>query len=108
MTGIVVSNKWLHSLPADLQALLKTESQIFGDKASENILKAEDEMIAKMQNEGKKVIVVDTDITPFKEACAYVPEKLGLMDAYTQVKSVLGGATALENEIEETEAETQK
>ncbi|VYT65201.1 DctP family TRAP transporter solute-binding subunit [Metakosakonia massiliensis] len=87
MTGIIVSKKWMDSLPEDLQKILQEESEKQGNLASEETLKKEQELLGVMAKSG--VSVDEVDVTPFKQACASVPEKLGLKDAYDQVQKVI-------------------
>ncbi|HEA3677015.1 TPA: C4-dicarboxylate TRAP transporter substrate-binding protein [Escherichia coli] len=87
MTGIIVSQKWLSSLTPEQQTILREESQKNGDIASENTIKAGDKMLDEMANKG--MTISNVDIQPFIDGCRYVPEKLGLSEAYKQVNSVI-------------------
>ncbi|HAT6805031.1 TPA: DctP family TRAP transporter solute-binding subunit [Citrobacter freundii] len=87
MTGIIVSQKWLDSLPEDLRVILHDEAEKQGNLASQETLKKEQELLAVMAKNG--VSVDSVDVTPFKQACASVPEKLGLKDALEQVQKVI-------------------
>ncbi|AFJ48504.1 C4-dicarboxylate TRAP transporter substrate-binding protein [Shimwellia blattae] len=87
MTGIVVSQKWLQSLPQALRDILHDEAQKQGDIASQETLKKEQQLLAAMAESGVSVDTVD--VAPFRQACATVPEKLGLQDALAQVQDVI-------------------
>ncbi|WP_159865011.1 MULTISPECIES: C4-dicarboxylate TRAP transporter substrate-binding protein [unclassified Raoultella] len=87
MTGVIVSKKWLNSLPEDLQTILHEEAEKQGNLASDETIKKEQELLGVMAKNG--VSVDSVDVTPFKQACASVPEKLGLKDALEQVHKVI-------------------
>ncbi|WGA39233.1 C4-dicarboxylate TRAP transporter substrate-binding protein [Escherichia fergusonii] len=87
MTGIIVSQKWLSSLTAEQQTILREEAQKNGDIASENTIQAGDKMLDEMAKKGMTISEVDTQ--PFIDGCRYVPEKLGLSEAYKQVNSII-------------------
>lgn len=87
MTGIIVSQKWLSTLSAENQAILKEEAENNGNLASENTLVASEKMLDEMAAKGMKISTVD--VQPFVDACKYVPEKLGLSEAKKQVESVI-------------------
>lgn len=87
MTGIIVSQKWLNALPDDLRTILHEEAEKQGNQASENTIKKEQELLTLMAQHGVSVDPVDA--TPFKQACASVPEKLGLKDALAEVQKVI-------------------
>lgn len=52
MTGIIVSQKWLSSLTAEQQTILREEAQKNGDIASENTIQAGDKMLDEMAKKG--------------------------------------------------------
>lgn len=86
-TGIIVSQKWLDTLPPDLQSLLREEAQKQGEVASQNVLAVEDSLLQEMAKQG--VTVEEVDRAPFQKACAYVPGKMHLQTAWQQVQDVI-------------------
>lgn len=88
MTGLIVSAKWLNSLPEDLRAIVVEEAQ----KAGAGVLKANveqaDEIFAEIEKTGVKVHRIDT--APFRKAVEPVYEELGLTDMIKEARGAIG------------------
>ncbi|MCS2167526.1 C4-dicarboxylate TRAP transporter substrate-binding protein [Scandinavium manionii] len=87
MTGIIVSQKWLATLSAENQKILKEAASKNGELASENTINVGEKMLQEMASKGMTVSKVD--VQPFIDACKYVPEKMGLSAAQKQVNSII-------------------
>ena len=87
MSGLIVSDAWLKSLPEDMQTIVWEEADRWGASA----LKANVEGAEKIWNDiratGVNVTTIDT--APFKEAVQPVYEKLGLTDLVSQVRAAV-------------------
>lgn len=88
MTGLIVSAKWLNSLPEDLRAIVVEEAQ----KAGAGVLKANvqqaDQIFAEIEKAGVKVHRIDT--APFRKAVEPVYEELGLTDMIKEARGAIG------------------
>ena len=87
-TGLVISEDWYQSLPAEYQQVLMEESRACGDYATELTLEKEVEFKAEMEAAG--VTFAEVDITPFKEATAAVYETMGWGELKAQIDAALG------------------
>ena len=87
-TGLVISEDWYQSLPAEYQQVLMEESRACGDYATELTLEKEVEYKAEMEEAG--VTFAEVDITPFKEATATVYETMGWSDLKAEIDAALG------------------
>ena len=76
MSGLIVSDKWLKSLPADYQKIIIEESKRWGASA----LKANVDGAAKIfaDIKAKGVTVTEPDKAPFRDAVKAVHQELGL------------------------------
>jgi tripartite ATP-independent transporter DctP family solute receptor len=88
MSGLIVSAKWLNSLPDDLRAIVVEEAR----KAGAGVLKANveqaDEIFAEIEQKGVKVHRIDT--APFRKAVEPVYEELGLTDMIKEARGAIG------------------
>jgi len=88
MSGLLVSAKWLHSLPDDLRKIVREEAQ----KAGADVLKANkeqaDQIFAEIAAKGVNVRRIDT--TPFRQAVQPVYTELGLTDMVAEAKKAIG------------------
>lgn len=65
--GWSIGAEYFETLPTDTQQIILEEFQKFGEEASQEVLRQEDEYKNKLQEEGTK-FVEDVDIQAFKEA----------------------------------------
>ena len=88
MTGLIVSARWLSSLPEDLRAIVVEEAQ----KAGADVLRANveqaDEIFAEIEGKGVKVHRIDT--TPFRKAVEPIYGELGLTDIIQEARAAIG------------------
>ncbi len=84
MSGLVVSDKWLKSLPADYQKIVKEEADRWGAEALKANVDGADKIFADIEKAGTKVDRIDTK--PFQEAVKPVYQELGLTDLIAQVQ----------------------
>ena len=87
MSGLVVSDKWLKSLPAEYQAIVKEEAVRWGKQALKANVDGADRIFADIGKTGVKVSRIDT--TPFQEAVKPVYTELGLTDLIAEVQKEL-------------------
>jgi len=87
-TGLVISEDWYQSLPAEYQQVLMDESRACGDYATELTQEKEVEFRAEMEEAG--VTFAEVDITPFKEATASVYDTMGWGELKSQIDAALG------------------
>lgn len=87
-TGLVISEDWYQSLPAEYQQALMDESRACGDYATELTQEKEVEFRAEMEAAG--VTFSEVDITPFKEATASVYDTMGWGELKAQIDAALG------------------
>ena len=87
MSGLIVSDKWLKSLPADFQKIVIEESKRWGASA----LKANVDGAAKIFGDikAKGVTVTDPDKAPFRAAVQAVHQELGLTPMVAEVQAAL-------------------
>lgn len=88
MSGLIVSDRWLQSLPQDVRQVVVEESRRWGDSA----LKANVEGARKIFDDIRKagVKVESVDLAPFREAVKPVYAKLKLTAAVEDVRRALG------------------
>ncbi|MGX1307562.1 tripartite ATP-independent transporter DctP family solute receptor [Amorphus suaedae] len=88
MSGLIVSAKWLNSLPDDLRTIVEEEAE----KAGAGVLKANveqaDEIFAEIEKAGVTVHRIDT--TPFRDAVEPVYQELGLTDMIKEARGAIG------------------
>ncbi|WP_159588955.1 C4-dicarboxylate TRAP transporter substrate-binding protein [Chelativorans xinjiangense] len=88
MSGLLVSDAWLQSLPEDLRAILTEEAKNWGASALKDNVESADTIFADIREAGVNVTEIDT--TPFKEAVKPVYEKLNLTEMVEEVRAALG------------------
>ncbi|WP_163264000.1 C4-dicarboxylate TRAP transporter substrate-binding protein [Chelativorans alearense] len=88
MSGLLVSDAWLQSLPEDLRAILTEEAKTWGASALKDNVESADKIFADIREAGVNVTEIDT--TPFKEAVKPVYEKLNLTEMVDEVRAALG------------------
>jgi tripartite ATP-independent transporter DctP family solute receptor len=88
MSGLLVSAKWLQSLPDDVRKIVMEEAQ----KAGAGVLKANveqaDQIFAEIEGKGVKVDRIDT--APFREAVKPVYSELNLTDVIAEARQAVG------------------
>lgn len=62
LTGIVISNRWFETLPAEYQAILIEESVKAGDFASNLILEKDAEFEEQLVNAGLEIVEIDLEL----------------------------------------------
>jgi TRAP-type transport system periplasmic protein len=88
MSGLIVSAKWLASLPEDLRTIVQEEAEKAGASVLKSNVEQADKIFADIEATGVKVHHIDT--TPFREAVQPVYAKLGLTDMIAEAKQALG------------------
>ncbi|MCT7377033.1 C4-dicarboxylate TRAP transporter substrate-binding protein [Chelativorans salis] len=88
MSGLLVSDAWLQSLPEDLRTIITEEAKNWGASALKNNVESADKIFADIRETGVNVTEIDT--TPFKEAVQPVYEKLNLTEMVEEVRAALG------------------
>ncbi|MEJ8572002.1 C4-dicarboxylate TRAP transporter substrate-binding protein [Microbaculum marinum] len=88
MSGLLVSAKWLASLPEDLRTIVEEEARKAGAAVLQSNVDQESKIFADIEKEGVKVHKIDT--APFREAVQPVYEKLGLTEMITETKKTMG------------------
>jgi tripartite ATP-independent transporter DctP family solute receptor len=87
----IVSAKWFNSLPAEYQKILQEECDKAGREVSKEVEQFSEEAKDKLAAEGMIIIpYADLDIPAFKKAGISAYEKLGILDAYTQIHKEIG------------------
>jgi TRAP-type C4-dicarboxylate transport system substrate-binding protein len=88
MSGLLVSAKWLQSLPDDLRQIVVEEA----DKAGAGVLKSNvdqaDEIFSEIEAKGVKVDKIDT--APFRKAVEPVYSELKLTDMIAEARKAVG------------------
>lgn len=87
MSGLIVSDKWLKTLPAEYQKIVREESHRWGASA----LKTNVDGAAKIFSDikAKGVTVTEPDKAPFREAVKSVHQELGLVPMVAEVRAAL-------------------
>lgn len=88
LTGLVVSEEWYQSLPAEYQEILVRCALEAGDAAAQATLNKEKEQIEDMKSKG--ITFVEVDKAPFIEASKAVYEKMGWADLKQEIDTALG------------------
>ena len=88
-TGLVISEDWFNTLPAEYQTLLVEKSLEAGDYATELTLQAETEYNQEMADKDG-IEFVDVDKQLFKDASASVYETMGWTDLKASIDEALG------------------
>ncbi|MGF1622946.1 MAG: C4-dicarboxylate TRAP transporter substrate-binding protein [Rhodomicrobiaceae bacterium] len=88
MSGLIVSAKWLQSLPDDVRTIVMEEAQ----KAGAGVLKANveqaDEIFSEIEGKGVKVDRIDT--AAFRKAVEPVYSELNLTDVIAEARQAVG------------------
>ena len=87
MSGLIVSDAWISSLPEDMQAIVREEATTWGASALQANVEGADKIWNDIRATGVNVTTIDT--TPFKEAVIPVYEKLGLTDLVAQAQAAI-------------------
>jgi len=88
MSGMLVSDAWIKSLPADLQAIVTEESKRWGASALKSNVDGAEKIFNDIRATGVEVTAID--IAPFRDAVKPVWEKLELTDLVAEVQKTLG------------------
>ena len=88
MSGLIVSDKWLQSLPADDRKIVMEEAKKAGAMALKTNVDQADEIFKEIAAKGVKVSKIDT--TPFRNAVQPVYAELGLTSMVAQVRKAIG------------------
>lgn len=88
MSGMLVSDAWIKSLPADLQAIVTEESKRWGASALKSNVDGAEKIFNDIRATGVEVTAID--IVPFRDAVKPVWEKLELTDLVAEVQKTLG------------------
>ena len=87
MSGLLVSDAWLQSLPAELQSVVTEEAKRWGAEALKANVDGAEKIYADIRSAGVKVTAVD--LAPFKEAVKPVWAKMGLTELVAEVRKTL-------------------
>ncbi len=87
MSGMLVSEAWLQSLPTDLRAIVTEESKRWGASALKSNVDGAGKIFADIQKTGVKVHEID--VAPFREAVKPVWEKMKLTQLVATVRETL-------------------
>ena len=88
MSGLLVSDAWLQSLPAELRAILEEEAKRWGAEALRANVEGEEKIYADIRSAGVKVTEIDT--APFRDAVKPVWDKMDLTELVAEVRKTLG------------------
>jgi tripartite ATP-independent transporter DctP family solute receptor len=88
MSGLLVSDAWLQSLPAELQAVVTEEAKRWGAAALKANVEGAEKIYADIRGTGVKVTAID--LAPFKEAVKPVWDKMELTGLVAEVRKTLG------------------
>ncbi len=88
MSGMLVSDDWLKSLPADLQTIVTEESKRWGASALKSNVDGAEKIFNDIRATGVEVTAID--IAPFRDAVKPVWDKLELTDLVAEVQKTLG------------------
>ena len=88
MSGLLVSAKWLASLPDDIRAIVVEEAKNAGAGVLKANVDQEGEIFAEIESHGVKVDRIDT--SPFRKAVQPVYAELGLEDMIREAQGALG------------------
>ena len=87
MSGLLVSDAWLQSLPAELRAIVTEEAKRWGAEALKANVDGAEKIFADIRSTGVRVTAVD--LAPFKQAVEPVWAKMGLTDLVAEVRKTL-------------------
>lgn len=87
MSGLIVSDKWLKSLPENYQAIVREEAKRWGASALKTNVDGTAKIFADIKAKG--VSVVEVDKAPFRAAVQAVHQELGLAPMVAEVNAAL-------------------
>jgi len=87
MSGMLVSDAWLQSLPPEMQAIVTEESKRWGAEALKANVDGAEKIYADIRGAGVKV--TEIDVAPFREAVKPVWAKMGLTELVAEVRKSL-------------------
>jgi len=88
MSGLIVSDKWLQSLPANDRAVVMEEAKKAGAMALKSNVDQADEIFKEISGRGVKVSKIDT--APFRAAVQPVYAELGLTNMVAAARKAIG------------------
>ncbi len=88
LTGMVVSNEWFESLPAEYQAIVEEEAYNGGKYASEQVVAKEKEFEKALVANGLEI--VDCDVAAFRKAAENTYDEVGYRTLKDQIDADLG------------------
>jgi len=88
MSGLIVSAKWLQSLPDDVRQIVVEEAQKAGAAVLKSNVEQADEIFSEIEAKGVKVDRIDT--APFREAVEPVYSELALTDVIAEARKAVG------------------
>jgi len=87
MSGLLVSDAWLRSLPEDLRTVVVEEAKRWGAAALKANVDGAEKIFADIRATGVNVTAID--VAPFKDAVKPVWEKMKLTELVAQVRETL-------------------
>lgn len=87
MSGLIVSDKWLKSLPEGYQKIVREESNRWGAAALKANVDGAAKIFADIKSKG--VNIVEPDKAPYRAAVQSVHQELGLAPMVAEVKAAL-------------------
>ena len=87
MSGLLVSDAWLQSLPEEYRTVVTEEAKHWGAEALKANVEGAADIFGRIEAEGVNVTEIDT--TPFREAVAPVYEELGLTELIAEVQGAI-------------------
>ncbi len=87
MSGLIVSDKWLKSLPEGYQKIVREESKRWGAAALKANVDGAAKIFADIKSKG--VNIVEPDKAPYRAAVQSVRQELGLAPMVAEVKAAL-------------------
>jgi tripartite ATP-independent transporter DctP family solute receptor len=87
MSGLIVSDKWLKSLPADYQKIIIEESKRWGASALKTNVEGAAKIFADIKSKG--VTITEPNKAPFRDAVKAVHQELGLTPMVAEVQAAL-------------------
>jgi tripartite ATP-independent transporter DctP family solute receptor len=88
MSGLIVSDKWLQSLPADMRQIVMEEAKKAGAIALKTNVDQADKIFEEIRSKGVKVTAIDK--TPFRSAVQPVYTELGLTNLVAEARKAIG------------------
>ena len=88
MSGLIVSDKWLQSVPEGDRKIVMEEAKNAGAMALKSNVDQADAIFKEISAKGVKVTKIDT--TPFRNAVQPVYAELGLTDMVAQARKAIG------------------